>query len=181
MMRGGAWPWAAGLACSLLLAGCQSTVQETFGIGKRAPDEFQIVRTQPLIIPPDATLRPPRPGEPGPAEVSTADQAREVLTGTAAPAASSTRSPGESALLADTRVQADPGIRQTLLEENTELTSIDESRFLTILDFQRRRSTPQPDVINPAEEAARLREQGISSTGPVTVQTGSTPLTPGSS
>ena len=71
---------AAGLA-----GGCQTTVQETFGIGKRAPDEFQIVRRQPLIIPPDATLRPPRPGEAGPATQSASSQAREVLTGTADP------------------------------------------------------------------------------------------------
>ena len=44
---------------------CGGTVQETFGIGKRQPDEFQIVRRQPLIVPPDSTLRPPRPGETG--------------------------------------------------------------------------------------------------------------------
>jgi hypothetical protein len=178
MTRGRAGQREAALACVLLLSACQSTVQQTFGIGKRAPDEFQIVRRQPLIIPPDSTLRPPQPGEPGPQEVSTATQAREVLTGTQAtsPPAPVTMSPGESALLADAKTQADPDIRRRLLEENTELTSIDESRFLMILDFQRSRLVPQPNVLNPTEESARLREQGITSTGPVTVQTGSTPL-----
>ncbi len=162
---------AAGLA-----SGCQTTVQETFGIGKRAPDEFQIVRRQPLIIPPDATLRPPRPGEAGPATQSASSQAREVLTGTPSPAPDTALSSGEQALLADTRTQAQPDIRRLLLEENTELANIDESRFLVILDWQRRRMTPQGTPINAAAEAERLRAEGIASTGPVTIRTGSTPL-----
>jgi hypothetical protein len=171
------------LAAVLMLTACGGTVQEAFGIGKHQPDEFQIVRRQPLIIPPDSTLRPPRPGEPGPQDVSTADQARQVLTGTAPNAAPSPSTPdnlshGESALLAEVKTPTDPDIRRKLLEENTELTTIDESRFLVILDFQRKNMTPKPDVINPSEEAARLRQQGIASTGPVTVHTGSTPLPP---
>ena len=68
---------------SILTACGGGTVQEAFGIGKRQPDEFQIVRHQPLILPPDNTLRPPRPGEIGAQDVSTADQARQVLTGNA--------------------------------------------------------------------------------------------------
>lgn len=159
-----------------LTSGCQTTVQETFGIGKRAPDEFQIVRRQPLIIPPDATLRPPRPGEPGPGAPSTSAQAREVLTGAAPPAPDTTVSSGEQALLADARLPANPDIRRLLMEENTELASIDESRFLIILDWQRRRMTPQGTPINASAEAERLRAEGIASTGPVTIRTGSEPL-----
>lgn len=175
-MRGRGVAVLAALAAAGLVGGCQTTVQETFGIGKRAPDEFQIVKRQPLIMPPDSTLRPPRPGEVGPATQTTSVQAREVLTGTAAPAPDTTLSGGEQALLTDTRTQADPNIRRMLLEENTELANIDESRFLIILDWQRRRMTPQGTPINAAAEADRLRAEGISSTGPVTVRTGSTPL-----
>jgi hypothetical protein len=169
---------ACGLAllAAALLGGCQSTVQETFGIGKRAPDEFQIVRRQPLIIPPDSTLRPPRPGEAGPGTQSTAAQAREVLTGSAGPAGDGSLSSGEQALLSDARTTADPDIRRRLLEENTELANIDDSRFLIILDWQRRRMTPQGTPIDAAAEAERLRAAGVASTGPVTVRTGSTPL-----
>ena len=36
-------------------------------MGKRSPDEFAVVRRAPLILPPDYGLRPPRPGETGPA------------------------------------------------------------------------------------------------------------------
>jgi hypothetical protein len=168
--------WGLAVLATALVGGCQSTVQETFGIGKRAPDEFQIVRRQPLIIPPDATLRPPRPGETGPATQSASSQAREVLTGGASPAPDTTLSTGEQALLTDARLPANPDIRRLLLEENTELATIDESRFLMILDWQRRRMTPQGTPINATAEAERLRAEGITSTGPVTIRTGSTPL-----
>ena len=187
MMRRPARVIGALAGVSMLAACGGGTVQEAFGIGKRQPDEFQIVRHQPLIVPPDSTLRPPRPGETGAQDVSTADQARQVLTGTPATAAATAAqaaaapndmSHGETALWPRSRLPADPNIRQKLLEENTELTRIDENRFLTILDFQRRAMTPKPEVINPTEEAARLRQEGIASTGPGTVHTGSTPLPP---
>src|SRR5471032_1733785 len=51
---------------------------------KTAPDEFKIVSHSPLTMPPNADLRPPRPGEPRPQETSTADQAREALSPTLA-------------------------------------------------------------------------------------------------
>jgi hypothetical protein len=166
---------ALAAAALLLVTGCDTTVQETLGIGKRQPDEFQIVRRQPLIIPPDASLRPPRPGERGPAEVSSSAQARALLTGETSP--DDTSSTGERALLAQATTPADPDIRRKLLEENTELATIDDSRFLMILNWQRRRMTPQGEPIDAAAEAARLRGEGIAVPGPATQLTGSTPLT----
>lgn len=41
---------------SLVLAAC--------GGGKNSPDEFAVVDRPPLVIPPEAELTPPRPGEP---------------------------------------------------------------------------------------------------------------------
>ena len=67
-------PWLA-------LGGCSGTVQENLGLGKRSPDEFQVVRRAPLILPPDYSLRPPEPGAPGPAAQDTAAQAEQILTG----------------------------------------------------------------------------------------------------
>lgn len=178
--------WAGGVALALpamlVLGGCDTTVQETFGLNRQGPDEFQVVKRQPLIIPPDSSLRPPRPGAPGPQEASTSQQARAVLTGTpSSPPPDEALSPAESALLADAKGSANPEIRRLLLEENTELSGIDESRFLIILDWQRRRMTPQGTVLDASAEAARLRDQGVSVTGPVTVRTGSTPLPPSGS
>jgi hypothetical protein len=102
--------------CLPLIAGCGS-LQDAVGLGKRAPDEFAVVRRQPLIIPPDYGLRPPQPGEVGPQVATAGAQTRAALTGREVPAApgtspgpalrepvapAGTPSEGESALLART-------------------------------------------------------------------------------
>jgi len=67
------------------LGGCaQGSVQEALGMGKRAPDEFAVVKRAPLIVPPDFDLRPPDPGAPRPNVGRTSDQARVALTRTQA-------------------------------------------------------------------------------------------------
>ena len=68
------------LACgTLALGGCSAF--ENFGGSKKvSPDEFKIVSHSPLTMPPNAELRPPRPGEPRPQEVTPADQAKEALS-----------------------------------------------------------------------------------------------------
>ena len=65
-------------------------------------------------------------------------------------------------LARDQDPQAIPISGGKLLEENTELTTIDESRFLTILDFQRRNMTPKPAVINPDGGSGKAASAGRS-------------------
>jgi hypothetical protein len=162
----------------LALVGCGTrTVQETLGVGKRAPDEFQVVRRAPLVLPPDYNLRPPQPGASGPQGDATT-QAEEILTGRPPPR-SSAQSPGEAALLAQSPVPADPGIRAKILQENAELVDLDDRRFLFILDFQRRQLQPQEPVIDPVAEAQRLRSGGAAGSI-VTQRTGSESLPPAS-
>src|SRR5258708_6155827 len=63
----------------LALGGCGAF--DNLGGGKKIPpDEFKIVSHSPLPMPPNAELRPPRPGEPRPQEVTPADQAKEALS-----------------------------------------------------------------------------------------------------
>jgi hypothetical protein len=65
------------------LGGCaRGSVQDALGLGKRAPDEFAVVKRAPLIVPPEFDLRPPDPGAPRPNIGRTSDQARVALTGT---------------------------------------------------------------------------------------------------
>jgi hypothetical protein len=64
-----------------LLAGCGDEMRKTFGLGKNAPDEFQVVRRAPLSLPPDFALRPPQPGAVRPQEGSVSDQARSTVLG----------------------------------------------------------------------------------------------------
>lgn len=50
------------LVALALLSGC-ADVREMMGFSREGPDEFAVVTHQPLVIPPDFRLRPPRPGE----------------------------------------------------------------------------------------------------------------------
>ena len=71
----------AACAATLVLAGCGSG-----GIaGRERPDEFAVTRNQPLVIPPDYALTPPRTGEPVPVGTDARTQALDALFGGPAP------------------------------------------------------------------------------------------------
>lgn len=160
------------------LAGCDTTVQEQLGITRRAPDEFQVVRRAPLVIPPDFTLRPPSPGEAGPGRSVSAD-AEALLTGQPATGGAVARAPGQSAaeaaLVGASPVSASPDIRGQIRDEDGELTALDRRTYLAILDFQKRQFQLPQSTLDATAEAARLRAEGVR-TGVVTTRTGSAPL-----
>jgi len=78
-------------ACAALLLGGCATL---FGEEAQRPDEFAVARNAPLVIPPDYTLVPPRPGDPRPQAADAQAQALEALFGGTAP-----RSAGENTVL----------------------------------------------------------------------------------
>ena len=55
---------------ALTMGGC-SAFEILGGVKKVSPDEFKIVSHSPLTMPPNAELRPPRPGEPRPQRSAT--------------------------------------------------------------------------------------------------------------
>lgn len=78
----------AACTATLVLAGCG-----TGGIaGRERPDEFAVTRNQPLVIPPDYALTPPRTGEPTPVGSDARTQALDALFGGPAPRSQSERS-----------------------------------------------------------------------------------------
>lgn len=100
-------------ASSLLLGGCSALRG-----GKSAPDEFAIVKQAPLVMPPDFSMRPPRPGAPRPTDLGAQGQAIEALFGQGA--AVPPRSAGEQALLDKAGAsKAAPDIRSTLRDDGT--------------------------------------------------------------
>lgn len=155
-------------------------VMESIGGGKKvSPDEFKVVSHTPLTMPPNADLRPPRPGAPRPGDQTPQAQARAVLApapGAAAnprarapraPAAA-TGSPAESALLA--RAGAGAGgngaadIRTQLNRESRILAENDRS-FIDMLIFWQ--DKPPPGVVlDPVREQARLRAAQAQGTDP---------------
>lgn len=97
-------------AVALLLAGCSSNP-----LKRSRPDEFAVARQQPLIVPPDFALAPPKAGEPATATADSRAQAMQALFGGPAP-----RSPVETQMLKDAGAdRADPGARSVVGDPNT--------------------------------------------------------------
>ena len=153
-----------------LLGGC--SVFENIGGGKKvSPDEFKIVSHSPLTMPPNAELRPPRPGEPRPQETSPAEQAKEALSPASvgrAPARGAggvpTGRPGdasERSLVARAgQGGADPNIRSQV-NRDTRVIADQDKGFIDSLIFWQDRPPPGV-VLDPAKEQQRLRESQAS-------------------
>lgn len=95
----------AGVSLAATLSACGSR-----GLNRERPDEFAVARQAPLVIPPDFSLVPPRPGAPRPQDAGAQNQALDAMFGAPAP-----RSAGENAALdAAGRNAADIGARSTV-------------------------------------------------------------------
>jgi len=113
------------IAAALVLAGCGSRT----GIGgAKGPDEFAISRNAPLVVPPDYSLTPPRPGEPRPiGDATTQSQAAEALFGPGVQVPPKSQS--EQNLLDKTGAsRIDPSIRSSAGDPKT--LTVDKGVFL---------------------------------------------------
>ena len=113
------------IALFALAAGGCSNLRSAVGVGKNPPDEFAIVTKAPLVIPPDYSLQPPKPGESRPQEASPSQRAQQLLVGdrTANPP-----SEGELAVLQQAgALDVDQNIRAVLAAENGGWAEKDES------------------------------------------------------
>jgi hypothetical protein len=151
---------------AFVLGGCSAF--ENLGGGKKfSPDEFKIVSHSPLTMPPNAELRPPRPGEPRPQETTPSDQAKEALspvmagrvqarTG-AGPSAGATTGASEQALIAKAGAGgSDPNIRSQVNRDTRTLAEKDNT-FIDSLIFWQDKPTPGV-VVDPEKEQQRLRD-----------------------
>jgi hypothetical protein len=159
------------------LGGCNS-VKSSLGLTKEGPDEFAVVAKQPLIIPPDYTLRPPEPGAPSPQDVQPAAAASTAIfgpnivgtteAGTPPPVGmGGTQAPsaGELALLNSAKAQdADPQIRSLVNRETAEIAEKSQSFTDEIIFW---RDPESPDVVlDASKEAQRLRENAAAGLPP---------------
>jgi len=155
------------VACgSLALGGCGAF--ENFGGGKKvSPDEFKIVSHSPLTMPPNAELRPPRPGEPRPQEVTPADQAKEALSPAlagrtqqrinAGPNAPRSGSSAEQSLVARAgQGGVDPNIRGQVNKDTKTLAESDKSFIDSLIFWQD--TQPGGVVLDPSKEQQRIRD-----------------------
>ncbi len=100
------------LAAAVATSGCASLAGKS-----KTPDEFQVARNAPLIIPPDFTLAPPVAGTQGLTAGDAQQQAIDALFGGPAP-----RSAAESSMLDQAgREDAPVGIRSTVWDQDTRI------------------------------------------------------------
>jgi Protein of unknown function (DUF3035) len=160
-------PLFASLAlAALAVSGCSTWTEVKRGLGmeKVVPDEFDVTTSAPLAIPPDYTLRPPKPGAAPTQQLSPTAQAQETIfragdnkLNTMPPAKA--RSAGENALLQDAGAQQAPkDIRQ--LVNRDEQTATNSNTLTERLLFWRSESPNPNQVLDPTAEAERLREFG---------------------
>ena len=157
---------AAVLLAGAGLCAC-SHASRIMGSAKGAPDEFRVVAKAPLIVPPDFSLRPPRPGEPRPQELQPESAARAALLGERQ---SEARSDGEKLLVARAGAErADPLIRYSVDDEFGDLAHKDKTFADKVMFWRKDPTGPaptdpdvaaaaaSPTMIDPAIEAKTLK------------------------
>ena len=158
--------------CVLGLTAC-SSAKDQLGLNKQVPDEFKVVKRAPLDLPPDYSLRPPRPGAPRPQEATTAKAAAQTVFGEAAVSEAAAPTSGEAALLGRAgAVEADPNIRRQVDEETEGLFDRNKPVAEKLFGFGGNKDTASASVVDAKAEAKRL-ESNASAGKPVT--SGDTP------
>jgi len=163
---------------ALAVSGCSTwtDVKRGLGMEKVVPDEFDVTTNAPLAIPPDYTLRPPKPGSAPTQQLSPTAQAQETVfrasdnkLDTLPPDKS--RSAGESALLQDAGANNAPkNIRQLVKNDNQ--TAYGSSTLTQRLLFWRSEPASPDQALDPTAEAERLREFGANGAGGANAATG---------
>lgn len=90
------------------------------GGGKNAPDEFAVVDRPPLVIPPEAELKPPRPGEPRAQEMDPGRRAFEALFPGKEYKPSPPKSKGEQGLIAMVG-RSEPDVRSNVSQPDLDV------------------------------------------------------------
>lgn len=145
------------LATAPVLSACSDndSLTRTFGLTRDAPDEFQVTTRAPLSMPPDFTLRPPRPGVTRPQELPLAAQAEAALVPSAALRdRNAGRSAGQQALVSAAGPSAPADIRNTVDEE----AHLDRTPSLMDRLLFWKQPDPPGTVVDAKKESQRLRE-----------------------
>lgn len=160
------------IALGAPLAACTADLTRTFGFTRDSPDEFTVTTQAPLTMPPDYSIRPPRPGAPRPQDVPDQVAAQQALipqTALASGSGTAGMSPGQEALIQQAGPPAPADIRTQIAQEQSKLNGTGES-FADRLMFWR---SPQPAgiAVDPERETQRLRQDAALGQSPTVGQT----------
>lgn len=143
------------VAAAAAASGC-SSLGRSMGAGKNSPDEFRIVTRAPLTLPPDYSLRPPRPGEARPQELEPDAEARAALFGQDIAQGATA---GERTLVSRAGADnVDASVRNQVDFEGQSIVHRSEGFVNRILSFGGS-STPASTPLNPEQEQQRLADE----------------------
>jgi hypothetical protein len=172
-------PLAVLAAVGLSLTGC-SSIREAAGMNKMAPDEFAVQTKAPLVIPPDFSLMPPKPGAAPTNQTDPTTTARSALLGQDA-AGVAANMPGEGSmseklLLARAgAADADSQIRQRIAADDKNMLAADDGFTDQILFWQDKKSAAAEKPVDAEAEAKRLDRVKTGQQPPASPQTGDKP------
>jgi hypothetical protein len=140
-------------------AGGGADVKEKLGLNTPPPDEFSVVTRAPLSVPPDFTLRPPRPGAERPNELTVRAQAKKTVFGENTSSAGNPTA-GQSGFLAKLGTDnADPAIRESIDTEVKELDAKEQPTAEKFLFWKDKAPAGKP--IDPVAEQKRLEDEKL--------------------
>ena len=172
------WPYIVALSALSLSACGSSTVKDTLGLTRSAPDEFRVVSRPPLSVPPQFTLRPPSNGSDVPGQKSASDQAESLVMGgkavdTAVEPVSvkdtskrktvdNKASGAESQFLKNAGAdKADPKIRDSLVEEQYSIEDKkDKSSWWDVIPADTDKKEPLVDAKKEADRIKKNDQEG---------------------
>jgi hypothetical protein len=140
------------------ISACSGT-REQFDFSKKSPDEFAVVTRAPLEMPPNYTLRPPRPGVQRPQENTAIDEAKQVVFGTNEIKQVAPRevTQGESILLQKTGANtATSDIRDIIDQETAKIVKEETSTVNKILGKAGKKIDAPASVVDPIKESERI-------------------------
>ena len=144
----------------VLQASCSlDATRDVLGMGKQSPDEYLIVESAPLSVPPDYELRPPSASDLETQYADLRERAEKILLGSR-DGNDDPISESEVAFLTDAgALHADAAIRRTIDIESGALV-IETDRLIDDLMFWSEQEGTD-FIIDPVAEAERLRRNAL--------------------
>lgn len=145
------------------LTACTSgSVKDTLGLRRGKPDAFRVVSNQPLSMPPNFDLRPPRPGAERLGKQTIDKEAEKVVFENASVEYDNKQiSKGEQSLLGLAgSSEANPDIKQILTEEElqTKEKEANKSMFDKVMSTAKNEEKANDPIVNAAKERERIAE-----------------------
>ena len=142
------------MATTSLLVGC-SGAKKQLGLGRKAPDEFAVLKRAPLEIPPDLRALPvPQKGAPRPQEETSEEAAQRTLFGETQQQPATSNAIEQSLLSQADANNTIPNIRSVVEEEADKYAQENEAVIDKLL--KRKRTVPGA-TLDAREELERLK------------------------